>query len=445
MFGDRYLSSVYLEQCIAGQGYFAGIPRLFNQTDGVTTEFMCQHRLLDMFSRDYAYLGLNPETEDGKFYLNGDEYAREVVLVEGSYPKRSLLAWLYNLIGSRVRERVYLGNFKLVEQCTNDELEKSPRAMLVSKDLADPVDPTARPILKRGNIYNGPYCVWLLNWTLPGVRGIDSKLYQMYQDSLVHTLSEESRLLGLRVTKQEAEIIAQRRKMDAQGRFVREVTHQISGPVNKAGSYLRYVKKKLEGSPNSDDLILKLGKAEANLENVGTITKELCEFSDTRSILKVACDLNECVKITLDGLVEDTLQELVIDRNFSDGIRPVGLAPTLFNQVLINVVTNSVEAVKKRDSLKVDGDYQGKIIVQTIGTSNCAKVVIADNGVGVSTSDQVRIFEPFFTTKGDGNRGVGLSLSYAIMQSHGGDIKFVSEEDVGTRVEIEIPYFKEVV
>jgi two-component system NtrC family sensor kinase len=101
----------------------------------------------------------------------------------------------------------------------------------------------------------------------------------------------------------------------------------------------------------------------------------------------------------------------------------------LMQQVLINVVTNSLQAMP-------DG---GRLIMKTMPTDNHVVIRITDTGVGIPEEDLTRIFDPFFTTKGGKGTGLGLYVAYGIIKKHGGVIEVESEVGKGSTFTIKLP------
>lgn len=104
--------------------------------------------------------------------------------------------------------------------------------------------------------------------------------------------------------------------------------------------------------------------------------------------------------------------------------------PRQFNQVLFNVLSNSVEAMKGTGKLGIftekDGDY--------------AVIRVVDDGCGIQPEHVAKVFDPGFTTKGTGvGTGLGLAISYQILHEHGGDISVESAPSVGTKVKLRLP------
>ena len=103
-------------------------------------------------------------------------------------------------------------------------------------------------------------------------------------------------------------------------------------------------------------------------------------------------------------------------------------------QVLINLVVNAMEAMPGG----------GSVTVSTIWLSSRdqARIMIHDNGHGISSRHLQNIFDPFFTTKETGT-GLGLTLSLGIVESHGGTINLKSQPGQGATVYVELPLTRE--
>jgi signal transduction histidine kinase/ActR/RegA family two-component response regulator len=102
---------------------------------------------------------------------------------------------------------------------------------------------------------------------------------------------------------------------------------------------------------------------------------------------------------------------------------------TELREVLTNLLFNAVDALPEG----------GQISVRTWNTATDVYVAVRDSGVGMTEAVQQRLFEPFFTTKGENGNGLGLSVTFGIVQSHGGDIRVVSEVGRGTTFTVRLP------
>ena len=104
-------------------------------------------------------------------------------------------------------------------------------------------------------------------------------------------------------------------------------------------------------------------------------------------------------------------------------------------QVILNVLQNSI------DSIKVD---EGKITLTLDRTNSNLILKVQDTGEGIKTEDLKLIFDPFFTTKGKEGTGLGLSVSYGIVKSHGGEIIIESALGIGSTVTLTLPINREI-
>jgi two-component system NtrC family sensor kinase len=100
-------------------------------------------------------------------------------------------------------------------------------------------------------------------------------------------------------------------------------------------------------------------------------------------------------------------------------------------QVVVNLLLNAADAI---------GAEGGSIRATTReGPSAAIEFVLEDSGRGISPEDLPRIFEPFFTTKGNHGTGLGLAVSWGIVEAHGGSLEVQSEPDQGTRFMLRLP------
>ena len=97
--------------------------------------------------------------------------------------------------------------------------------------------------------------------------------------------------------------------------------------------------------------------------------------------------------------------------------------------------------IRDRDSISGD---EGKIILTLDRTNSNLILKVQDTGEGIKTENLKSIFDPFFTTKGQEGTGLGLSVSYGIVKSHGGEIAIESELGVGSTVTLILPISRKI-
>lgn len=119
-------------------------------------------------------------------------------------------------------------------------------------------------------------------------------------------------------------------------------------------------------------------------------------------------------------------------KTYLRSVSPVEGIPDEIQQVLSHVIMNALEAMPRG----------GALYISTEENAGFANIFIQDSGNGISAENSERVFDPFFTTKGMGKRGLGLSLSRAIIQRHGGELEISSKKDEGTTVTVRLPLAK---
>ena len=99
------------------------------------------------------------------------------------------------------------------------------------------------------------------------------------------------------------------------------------------------------------------------------------------------------------------------------------------HQVVLNLVTNAIHAMEGR---------AGAVTIEVRSDAEGARITVRDEGAGISPANRERLFEPFFTTRPEGT-GLGLSVSYGIVRSHGGRIDVESEPGRGATFTVTLP------
>lgn len=203
-----------------------------------------------------------------------------------------------------------------------------------------------------------------------------------------------------------------------------KITHEIKNPLAVCKGYLDML-----DTNNKDQChrYIPIIREEIN--------RTLLLLQDFLSVNKVKLDIDIIdINLLLEEAcksLETLLKERNIELEFNDEeeIYINGDYNRLM-QVLINVLKNSVEAL--------ESSVNGYIKINSNINKNSVIINIEDNGSGISKDNLSKIREPFFTTKRQGT-GLGVSLSYEIIQAHHGKIEYVSEENKGTLVTIKIP------
>jgi signal transduction histidine kinase len=246
---------------------------------------------------------------------------------------------------------------------------------------------------------------------------------QDYSESLEKKVEERSR----HIKKVERKLM-QAEKLAAIGFLAAGVAHEINNPVSIIVTRLEIINKSIEKG-DTKDLRRDLDVLYNHASRIAQITGNLLAFSRERSDKCEPVDLNMAVEHVM-GLIEPPIIKKGIKLNYS--LNP-DLPPVLANgsgmeQVIYNIVYNAYQATNTGGSISIKtGRYDdGKV-----------ELVVSDTGGGIPKDAIEHIFEPFFTTKETGQgSGLGLSISYGIVQDFGGSISVESEPDSGTTFSI---------
>jgi len=239
----------------------------------------------------------------------------------------------------------------------------------------------------------------------------------------INSMSEE---LGHR----EEELI-QSKKLASLGILTAGVAHEITNPLNNI-SMIAQTYAELYPTLAEPDRIEFMSKVDAETERIRKIVKSLLDFSKPKDANPAVAEINSIVHTTLT-LVQNMIDVSNIETSIhlADGLPPVFVDEHQVQQVLVNLVTNAVQAMSTG----------GRLVISTrMGKNgNSVEIGVADTGKGIAPEFLPHIFDPFFSTKGEGGTGLGLSVSYGIIKNHHGEIRVDSKVGVGTTFTIELP------
>ena len=253
-------------------------------------------------------------------------------------------------------------------------------------------------------------------------------------------LDKEGELLGYRGAdidiserKRLESSLLQSEKMSAVGQLAAGVAHEINNPLGIILGFAQSVVKRIK---NEDDpLALPLKTIEREAVRCRNLVQNLLVFSRaSNSAQSDGVDLNAAAESALSLILAQTKTHNVeLVQELASGLPRIRVNITQFQQILINLANNSIDAMPQGGTL-------------TIGTSlprkrpGYVELRVRDTGAGIPKELQKKIFEPFFTTKEVGKgTGLGLSLVYEIVQKHGGTIELESKEGKGTEFTVCLP------
>lgn len=179
------------------------------------------------------------------------------------------------------------------------------------------------------------------------------------------------------------------------------------------------------------DIRALMSESREGILRVRKIVQDLKDFSrvDTSHDWQYV-DLHCGIDSTLNVVNNEIKYKADLIKEYGD-LPEVECLPSQINQVILNLIVNAAHAIE---------DKHGTITVRTEAVDGHVFIEISDDGVGIAEENLHRIFDPFFTTKTIGQgTGLGLSLSYGIIQKHGGLLTVKSELGAGTTFRISLP------
>ncbi|WP_342430821.1 ATP-binding protein [Neobacillus sp. FSL H8-0543] len=213
-------------------------------------------------------------------------------------------------------------------------------------------------------------------------------------------------------------------KLSVVGELSASVAHEIRNPLTSLKGFVQLLQR--EDSKHQSYYQIMLDE----LNRINHIVSELLLLAKPQHIkfskMSIQKVLNDVVSLLN---VEASLYNVQIKENIPEEILFLECEPNQLKQLFINLIKNSIEATTSGGTITITVDQV---------ENNQLSITIKDNGCGISKDRLERLGEPFYSSKEKGT-GLGLTVSYKIVQSHRGTIQFDSEVDEGTTVQILFP------
>ncbi len=226
------------------------------------------------------------------------------------------------------------------------------------------------------------------------------------------------------------ETLQQSEKMSSIGLLAAGVAHEVNTPLTGVSSYTQML---LGMIPETDPKHALLQKMQRQTDRASNIVGNLLNFSRTGNAIELAeLDINKLLDDTLQ-LLEPQLRKssISITKNYAATPPKVFGNGGKLQQVFTNLILNA------RDAMFEGGTIT---LTTTIGDLDEVTIEVADTGEGIPAENLNKIFDPFFTTKGVGNgTGLGLAVTYGIVQEHAGTIGAFSEPGKGSKFKLVFP------
>ena len=217
-------------------------------------------------------------------------------------------------------------------------------------------------------------------------------------------------------------------KMESIGTLAAGIAHEVGNPLTSISSLVQVIQR-----TTADDFAKeKLELIKDQINRIARIIRDLVDFSRPSSYVIKPTDVNKVIREALN-IVQygKKVKDIAFTLELADDLQSLAVVPDQLAQVFINILMNAVDSL--------DGK-PGSIWIQSRVNGEVVEVLVKDTGKGIAPDDREKIFEPFFTTKAVGKgTGLGLWVSYGIVQSFGGDIEVDSDLGRGSTFRIQLP------
>ena len=251
--------------------------------------------------------------------------------------------------------------------------------------------------------------------------------------------------------------LIQSEKMASLGELTAGIAHEIQNPLNFVNNFSDMNREMIEEmqaelkAGNTEEAIAISNDLKANEEKIShhgkradAIVKGMLQHSRSSSGTKEPTDINaladEYLRLSYHGLrAKDKAFNSNFKTDLDASIKKINVVPQDIGRVLLNLFNNAFYAVKEKKQHDLNG-YEPSVLLSTKSVDHTVVITVKDNANGIPADAISKIFQPFFTTKPTGQgTGLGLSLSYDIVKTHGGEISVKTVEGEGTTFIIELP------
>jgi two-component system NtrC family sensor kinase len=228
-----------------------------------------------------------------------------------------------------------------------------------------------------------------------------------------------------RLTKQQ---IGRSEKLASIGRLAAGIAHEINNPLTGVLTFAHLIRdRQVDESQDREDVELIIQETQRAAE----VVQGLLDFARERPVTKAQLDVNAVIQ-RIVRLVENQkeMRRVHIEQQYAENLPDILGDANQLQQVLLNLFLNAAAAMPEGGILSVATRVEDAQIT----------IVVADDGCGIEPEHLDQIFDPFFTTKPVGQgTGLGLSVSYGIIDQHGGSIEVESEPGRGSVFTIRLP------
>ncbi len=249
------------------------------------------------------------------------------------------------------------------------------------------------------------------------------------QDEITRLIASFNKMVDELESRQEQ--LVQSRKLASIGTFTSGIAHELNNPLNNISITAEDLMLNYRGMPEKemDEMI---GDILTQADRASQVVKNLLEFSRTEQPYLRDLDIKEVIERTVRFIRNQlVVSHIQMEKNIADNLPSIRGKRQDLQQAFVNILSNAIHAMPEGGIIKI---WAGQ------GPKGYIRIDISDTGTGIKPEALKHIFDPFYTTKASGQgTGLGLSLVYSIIRTHGGYIEVKSELDKGTAFSIYLP------
>jgi signal transduction histidine kinase len=236
--------------------------------------------------------------------------------------------------------------------------------------------------------------------------------------------------------KDSQEQLIQSEKLSSLGQLAASIAHEVNNPLSGVLTYTQLLAKRISSDRSSKESTLDyLAKMESELTRSTGMIRNLLDFARQSAPTLVETDLNDVINRVLELTAHTAkLNKVEVIKELDPALPKLTADPNQLQQVCTNLVVNAIQAMPQG----------GKLTLRTSPDKGQLKLEVQDTGYGISPENMRKLFTPFFSTKKEVKGvGLGLAVSYGIIQRHRGKIDVQSTEGKGTTFTVYLPVHQE--
>jgi len=265
-------------------------------------------------------------------------------------------------------------------------------------------------------------------------KGLNKKILEVNTSFLTGELGEITGVVAeirdVTEIKNLNEEIARNKRLTALGKLSAGIAHEIRNPLSSIRGLAQFVYNSFS---KTDERKEDLNTIIQEVDRLNKLVVQVLDYAKVKELNLTYFSINNLIHKMVELFKQEIRNKQIrFYLELSPDISQIQADEDQIRQILMNVIINAIQAISEKGEIKIKTE---KCLIK--GGSGL-KLIIEDNGVGISEKDLNQIFDPFFSTTEQGS-GFGLSIVYKLVEGHQGEIKVESKEGEGTKFIIYLP------